>query len=178
MRGELYLKAATLKGCLDLLFQVFTFSDIFVHSQNSGYFPIDIMQWNFASTQPACRSIRCCLRFFIVKLGGVAFHNPVVISAIEFRLFFPGHVPVGLTDHVAGRSESSIIGERTVTTEIVQIPVFPEDALRDVVHHRLEHLLTIAKSFFRLFTLGDIFVHSQNSCHFPINIVHRNFASA
>ena len=145
-------QALQLLGVLDLGFEPALFGlgllgagDVLVGAEHADDFAIGIAQGDLAGAQPDLLAVGCGLGFFVADLGFARFHDRGIIGAIEFGLFGPAKIIIGLADDLFGTVQPGIGGEEPVAAQEDPVKVLPEDSGRDGVQHTLQHVLCLAQ---------------------------------
>ncbi len=80
----------------------------------------------------------------------------LIVGAIELGLRSPGHIVIGLADDDLWQVQPGVLGKGLVAAQVSELAILPKDCLWNIVHDRLQELLTVAQRLFGLFVIAHI----------------------
>jgi len=94
-----------------------------------------------------------------------------VISLIGCRLLLPRHIEIRFADDLIKPGKPCIRKQALVRSQEARLAVFPEDRLRQIINHQLQHRATLAQLAAQLMQGADVIGDRRGALHRPLVIV-------
>ncbi len=129
--------------------------DVGIRAEHADHLPVAVRERDLARDPRPMYAVDRDVQFEVHLRHAGRDHFPID-RAQHVGHVAPRQVEIGLAENLLGVRQAGVARERQVAAEIARLAILPENALRDVVDHRLEHLVRALRFGFGVDLVGHV----------------------